>query len=188
MSSHHIVREKQEPGLLILEPEQFDPEHLGQLLEWSPTVVAADSAAGYCEELGIKVDGVLTTDPGLPVQAHARRILHSGDPLGSGVRFFLDEGYPALNIIRQQADFRQYVPYAERISLVVYSGNKKLFPIRPGFTKWKMRGELIEVSEPAGILSATNLVPVSDHLFRVEDDGFCSFSFSGPFIFVTEEL
>ncbi|MFD2144372.1 hypothetical protein [Mucilaginibacter antarcticus] len=40
MSSHHIVREKQEPALLVLGLDGFDEEQLGQLLEWSPTLMA----------------------------------------------------------------------------------------------------------------------------------------------------
>ncbi|RZK41505.1 MAG: thiamine pyrophosphokinase, partial [Pedobacter sp.] len=39
MSSHHIVREKQEPALYIHQLGNFDEEKLGQLLEWSPTVL-----------------------------------------------------------------------------------------------------------------------------------------------------
>lgn len=39
MSSHHIVREKQEPALLIMDLNGFNDEHLGQLLEWNPTVL-----------------------------------------------------------------------------------------------------------------------------------------------------
>ena len=39
MSSHHIVREKQEPALLVLGLDDFPDELLGQLLEWSPTVI-----------------------------------------------------------------------------------------------------------------------------------------------------
>ena len=55
MSSHHVVKEKQEPGLLILDPGDFDNEYLGQLLEWSPTVLIADSLTAWAEALGIKV-------------------------------------------------------------------------------------------------------------------------------------
>ena len=41
MSSHHIVKEKQEPALYIHQLGDFNEEFLGQLLEWSPTVIVA---------------------------------------------------------------------------------------------------------------------------------------------------
>ena len=42
MSSHHIVREKQEPALLVLGLNNFSTELLGQLLEWNPTVITTE--------------------------------------------------------------------------------------------------------------------------------------------------
>ena len=44
MSSHHIVRDDQEPALIIANGAVCQPELLGQLLEWSPLVVVLDSA------------------------------------------------------------------------------------------------------------------------------------------------
>ncbi len=59
MSSHHIVRDDQEPALIIANGAACDPELLGQLLEWSPLVVVLDSAIERVIELGIKVDVLL---------------------------------------------------------------------------------------------------------------------------------
>ncbi|HYG16495.1 MAG TPA: thiamine diphosphokinase, partial [Bacteroidia bacterium] len=39
MSSHHFVKEKQEPALIIANGEACSRELLGQLLEWQPTVM-----------------------------------------------------------------------------------------------------------------------------------------------------
>lgn len=63
MSSHHVVREKQEPALLIANGEGCSFELLGQLLEWSPFIVVLDHAIHRVLDLGIKVDvllGILT--------------------------------------------------------------------------------------------------------------------------------
>lgn len=56
MSSHHIIREKQEPALIIANGEACSMEILGQLLEWSPTVVVLDGAIKRVLDLGIKID------------------------------------------------------------------------------------------------------------------------------------
>lgn len=57
MSSHHIVREKQEPALLVLSMDAFDEEMLGQLLEWSPTVICSTGTAEKLDASGIKSTG-----------------------------------------------------------------------------------------------------------------------------------
>jgi thiamine pyrophosphokinase len=59
MSSHHIIRDKQEPALIIANGEACNNELLGQLLEWSPLVIVLDSAINRVLELGIKVDVLL---------------------------------------------------------------------------------------------------------------------------------
>ena len=59
MSSHHIVRDDQEPALIIANGESCSSELLGQLLEWSPIVVVLDSAIERVLQLDIKVDVLL---------------------------------------------------------------------------------------------------------------------------------
>ena len=59
MSSHHIVRDDQEPALIIANGAECSSELLGQLLEWSPIVIVLDSAMERVINLGIKVDVLL---------------------------------------------------------------------------------------------------------------------------------
>jgi thiamine pyrophosphokinase len=59
MSSHHIVRDDQEPALIIANGAACSQELMGQLLEWSPRIIALDSAIDRVAALGIKVDVVL---------------------------------------------------------------------------------------------------------------------------------
>lgn len=56
MSSHHIVRDDQEPALIIANGEACSLELLHNLLEWQPLVIVLDSAIERVLELGIKVD------------------------------------------------------------------------------------------------------------------------------------
>lgn len=65
MSSHHIVKENQEPALLILNTEAIPFEKLQELLEWSPTVIITESSLEKVLGWGIKIDVVL---------AHTERI------------------------------------------------------------------------------------------------------------------
>ena len=59
MSSHHIVRDTQEPALIIANGEACSRELLDQLLEWNPVVMVLDGALPRVLELGIKIDIVL---------------------------------------------------------------------------------------------------------------------------------
>ena len=59
MSSHHIVRDDQEPALIIANGASCSQELMGQLLEWSPFVVVLDSAIDRVLDLNIKVDVLL---------------------------------------------------------------------------------------------------------------------------------
>ena len=59
MSSHHIVRDDQEPALIIANGASCSSELLGQLLEWSPLVIVLDSAIERVMQLDIKVDVLL---------------------------------------------------------------------------------------------------------------------------------
>lgn len=62
MSSHHIVREDQEPALLILNAHAISFEKIQELLEWIPTVIVAESEIETVVAWGIKVDVVLVSD------------------------------------------------------------------------------------------------------------------------------
>ena len=56
MSSHHIVREDQEPALLILNAHAIPFDKIQELLEWMPTVIVAKSEIETVLSWGIKVD------------------------------------------------------------------------------------------------------------------------------------
>jgi hypothetical protein len=62
MSSHHIVREDQEPALLILNAHAISFEKIQELLEWMPTVIVTESEIETVVAWGIKVDVVLVPE------------------------------------------------------------------------------------------------------------------------------
>lgn len=188
MSSHHIVREKQEPALLILNLDHFGVEHLGQLLEWSPTVFVSEKVYPTVEALGIKIDGVLASSAEGNWQANTQVILSGEDYLQSGIHYFLEKTYPPINVIDDSFSADRYLHYCSRIDLVIFAGNKKIFPIKSGFSKWTIAGEKIEVSQHIDELRFTNLRSLGPGKFTVITDGFYTLSFNDPFIFVAEEF
>ena len=59
MSSHHIVRDDQEPALIIANGMECSFELMNQLMEWSPFVLVLDGAIKRVLEMNIKFDAWL---------------------------------------------------------------------------------------------------------------------------------
>ncbi len=189
MSSHHIVKDKQEPALLILDLQQIVPEYLGQLLEWSPTVLVTDEMYEHADSLGIKIDAVITSGLSFSSQP-ATRIIPAGknELLETGLEFLVGEHYPSVNVLSDDADPLRLAPFVNRINLVWYTVDKKIFPVSPGFSKWQVKGETVELlGDPTG-LKTTGLVAKDPGVFETLGDGFYSLEFPSPFIFVAEKL
>lgn len=174
MSSHHVVREKQEPALLIANGEACQPDLLGQLLEWSPTVVVLDSAIWRVFDLGIKVDvllGDFDRDLDLDtIRAHQYplEIVHAPDQnktdLDKGIELLIERGYPAVNIVwatGRRADhsitnMTSLVRYKDRIRPVIFDDHSKIFPLVGRYEKWYAAGtpiSLIPVGTVSGIVT-----------------------------------
>ncbi len=174
MSSHHVVREKQEPALLIANGEACQPELLGQLLEWSPTVVVLDSAIWRVFDLDIKVDvllGDFDRDLDLDtIQAHQYplEVVYAPDQnktdLDKGIELLIERGYPAVNIVwatGRRADhsltnMTSLVRYKDRIRPVMFDDHSKIFPLIGRYEKWYAAGtpiSLIPVGTVSGIVT-----------------------------------
>jgi len=59
MSSHHIIREDQEPALLIMDADAVEFEQVQELLKWSPTVMVTEQSLPEVLSWGIKIDIVI---------------------------------------------------------------------------------------------------------------------------------
>ncbi|GAB2790656.1 thiamine diphosphokinase [Rhabdobacter roseus] len=175
MSSHHIVREKQEPALIIANGEACSEELLGQLLEWSPYVLVLDHAIHRVLPLGIKIDAWLGDfDHGhdfeaVLAQQHPLEIIHTPDQdktdLNKAIEFLIERGFPAANIVwatGRRADhaitnLTDLVRYKDQIRLVMLDDHSKIFPLRGTFEKWYAAGtplSLIPVGTVQGIVTS----------------------------------
>ncbi len=169
MSSHHIVRDKQEPALLIANGAACDAELMGQLLEWSPTVVVLDSAIWRVLDMDIKVDVLLGDfDRELDIDAVRARqypieIVLAPDQnktdLQKGIELLIGRGYPAVNIIwatGRRADhtinnLTSIVQYKDQIRIVLFDDYSKVFPLRGTFRKWYAKDTPISLI-PVGVV------------------------------------
>ncbi|MDB5060208.1 MAG: hypothetical protein JWP67_51 [Mucilaginibacter sp.] len=188
MSSHHIVREKQEPALLVLGLDDFSDEMLGQLLEWSPTLITTPLTAEQINSQGIKVDMIIANEVDLNLQEDVKLIPAGNTPTKAALNFLLENDYKAVNIVTDTVALDEFMPYANKINMVIFSGNKKTYPIIPGFSKWKPAGEAIEILSAVDGLKVTGLEPAGDYCYRTTADGFFTLDFDDTFLFIAEDI
>lgn len=190
MSSHHIVREKQEPALLVLGMEFFTDELLGQLLEWSPTLIVTADTVEKLNSAGIKVDLIVdsSADPE-DIQSDVKFISASDiTETEAALTYLVEQKYPAVNVVTDDFVMNDYLAFADRINLVIYCGNKKIYPVSSGFSKWKPIAESIELMSEAKNLAVTGLNKVADNEYQTQSDGFFSLQFAQPYLFIAENI
>lgn len=186
MSSHHIVREKQEPALLILSLEGFEYENLGQILEWSPTVIVQQDIYELADSLAFKIDVLISRDPHFSTQENTRLIITDTDPIEDAFKFLVGEQYTAVNVITDKFLLKDFALFVDDIDIVVFMGDKKIFPVRSGFSKWQPAGEQVEILHEVHNLQTSGLRKIENGGFETEKDGFYSLIFEQPFIFISE--
>jgi thiamine pyrophosphokinase len=154
MSSHHIVRDEQEPALIIANGQSCSFELMGQLLEWSPVVMVLDGAIHRVLELGIKVDIVLgdfdrneNLDELLANQQPIE-VVYTPDQnktdLEKGLDYLIAKGHKAVNIIwatGKRADHHinnlsTLAKYKDQITMVMLDDYSRIFNLPRQFTKW----------------------------------------------------
>ncbi|MEJ2883818.1 thiamine pyrophosphokinase [Pedobacter sp. GR22-6] len=187
MSSHHIVREKQEPALYIHHLGAFDEEYLGQLLEWSPTLIINASDYEKVISLGLKVDAVVSAEDQIFFQENTKVIQAEGELLDAVLDHLIAEKYPAVNVIDLKSNLRELGSYVGSINIVVFTEKEKAYAIRSGFKIWKPRGSIFYI-EVVSYFEASNLMQKENAQFEVVEDGFVTFSFDTPFLFISEQL
>ena len=173
MSSHHIVRDDQEPALIIANGAACDPELLGQLLEWSPLVIVLDSAIERVLELGIKVDVLLGDfdhgfDPEIyKTSQYPIEIVHTPNQdktdLEKAFDYLIERKIPAVNVVwatGKRADhtitnLTNIVRYRNLIKIVILDDHSKIFLLPAKFEKWYTAGTPISLI-PIGVVNGIN--------------------------------
>jgi len=163
MSSHHIVRDDQEPALIIANGLACNNELLGQLLEWSPLVIVLDAAIERVLELGIKVDVLLGDfDRNFDTQFYKENhypieIIHVPDQnktdLEKAFDYLIQKGHKAANVIwatGRRSDhtlnnFSTLASYRNMLKIVLFDDYSKVFLLPNSFKKWYPKNAIISL-------------------------------------------
>ena len=177
MSSHHFVKEKQEPALLILSDESIENELLGQLLEWSPIVIVDEHALFVLNHHPIKIDVIIKSkqseiDLSAFVSSQDHIIIlereEHQDPLEICINYLIKENHTALNVIACTED-RFYTLLTKNVNLdfILYKPEKKLYLIKNTFKKWKSKGSTFIIKNT--VSKTINLQNLDDRYIVIED-------------------
>mgnify|MGYP000337746069 FL=1 len=188
MSSHHIVRDDQEPALIIANGASCQPELLGQLLEWSPLVVVLDSAIERVMHLDIKIDVLLGDfdrdfDPEIyKTKQYPLKIVHTPDQnktdLEKALDYLIERKIPSVNIVwatGKRADhtitnLTNIVRYRDLIKIVILDDHSKIFLLPNKFEKWYTAGtpiSLIPIGVVKGIHSQNLVCPLANDTLTI---------------------
>ena len=183
MSSHHIVRDDQEPALIIANGAACSQELLGQLLEWSPFVVVLDSAIERVLDLEIKVDVLLGDfDSGFDANYYKEiqyplEIIHTPNQdktdLEKAFEFLIERNFSAVNVVwatGKRADhtitnITSIAKFRNQLKIVLFDDHSKIHLLPQKFQKWYPKNtviSLIPIGEVHGIHSENLFYPLKN--------------------------
>lgn len=154
MSSHHFVKDKQEPALIIANGEACSIHLLEELLEWNPFILTLDGALDRIVDLGIKPDAIIgdfdsiknleETLEKIPDILKIYKPDQEFTDLDKGIQYLIDEGYPAANIVwatgkrldHSITNFFNMARYKNQIQLCMIDDFSKKYIIPEKFEKW----------------------------------------------------
>jgi thiamine pyrophosphokinase len=183
MSSHHIVRDDQEPALIIANGAACSDELLGQLLEWSPIVIVLDSAIERVLELGIKIDVLLGDfDRNFDANYYKEKqypieIVHTPDQnktdLEKAFDYLIERKHIAVNVIwatGKRADhtitnITLLAKFRNQLKIVIFDDHSKIFLLPNRYEKWYPQNttlSLIPIGSVDGIHSENLVYPLQN--------------------------
>jgi len=185
MSSHHFVKEDQEPALIIHDASSVPFAVIEELLEWSPTVIVSEKALAGVLLWRIKIDVVISLQENvkhyvdlLKDQAPVKIVSHQPgeSPLTTALYFLIAGKYQAVNVTG--VELNELQPFAATLDVVAFVEHKRWSFARNGkFEKWLAQGSHIAIKGEEYTVSKIGV----DENLRVISDGLVTLSGDGPF-------
>ena len=158
MSSHHIVRDEQEPALILLKIGNFPTHILHSLLEWSPTVLSCETSIDRFTSLGHKLDVVLVGfqnftkwQENLSDQQPVKIIaIHGNEFLMTALTVLQKDNHQAINVVTDEESAPEVLEllsqWTHLLDLVVYTESKRYLLVKERvFKKWLPANSKVEI-------------------------------------------
>jgi hypothetical protein len=146
MSSHHFVKEQQEPAVFILNTEDLNFAMISPLLEWVPTVLVGQDCLETVLSWGIKIDVILAT---AEFQKENFHLLQEQYPvkfltvaaesvLKDGLQYLLATKHPAAHLVGlSHLKTTELDAELKFFDLTIMDSEWKYYPVKRGnFKKW----------------------------------------------------
>jgi hypothetical protein len=146
MSSHHFVKEQQEPAVFILDTSNLTFDTVSPLLEWVPTILVGQECLETVLSWGIKVDVILATEAFQHENLHLLEeqypvrflTVYSENALEEGLNYLLATKHPAAHLVGVShlrcQDFEEKL---RLFDLTILDSGWKYYPVKTGkFKKW----------------------------------------------------
>jgi hypothetical protein len=184
MSSHHFVKEGQEPALFLLDAIAYDL--VTPLLEWAPLVIVHEDVLDQVVLWGIKADVVILTtlsqNTAEEMLAHQLpvKFLQSGENEGfeTSLNWLIQSGQRHVNVCALNPDvlLPRARPFYSRIDIALLDNVTRWLCISSKkYSKWLQAGSMLtilvdtdfEVLEGALERSGNDLTVVRDSLIQL---------------------
>jgi hypothetical protein len=189
MSSHHFIKEGQEPALILANAVFAD--HVSELLEWAPTIVVLEEAIEFVLQKGTKVDMVITIDKH---DAHAQafqhqqpvRFVHARDnlsALGIGLELLISQKQRSVNIICVNAEdlIRTIDPFINLIEMnLVTEQCKYSYHDKGLFKKWLAAGDDLKLFSNSEV-KVSGRIARSGQTVRILEEGMVEMTSAAAF-------
>lgn len=172
MSSHHIVREDQEPAVIVLTPDLLLQEKYHQLLEWSPTIICDFSAARALDSYGIKVDVIVDSNTHTFHQSHISFIPLESTVLETAIDFLWRSGRKQAYVLSEAISLGLMNELAnQELGLTILTQEARWMLIRKEYAKWYRASELLEVLSNSSYQALGAVDAIGDNSFQTRQDG-----------------
>lgn len=150
MSSHHFVRENQEPGLYIDEWFPSATELLEQLSQWAPKIIVHEHVLNEVLETGTKIDVVLYIKDKELVEEKTRfqfpiELAEAKPSFEANIRFIEQQYINRIHII--SAKTPEEITFETESKLTFFNSTNSFFKIENGFEKWMAKDDVFEIME-----------------------------------------
>lgn len=152
MSSHHFVKDQQEPAVFILNTEGIRFEQVSPLLEWVPTILVTEEALDEVLSWGIKIDVILASENFQQENIHlleeqfpVKFVSSSPEKhLDNGIKHLLTSNHFAAHLIGfSHLKVEELEPKLSSFNLTLLDGDWKYYPVKSGkFKKWFVEGNI----------------------------------------------
>ncbi|WKV13504.1 hypothetical protein [Marivirga harenae] len=190
MSSHHIIRDEQEPPVLVF--ELFDNwNEISELLAWSPILLIDPQMEEVFSSKQTKVDGFLVSQEEEVDIRDAKSLVYNSSNLAWSINKWAEgKKYTAIyifcdsDLMSKLIDDKKAVKFLIPIIFFTDNGKYTLIP-NYKFRKWYPKNYKIDILNN-DIVAIENLSKDGKG-FYLEKDGFIKIEVEGDFILIKEK-